>query len=113
MAEGGNLTMSHAGLEGIINRNGTYTVNAVEIDPPVYRDQSHTYDIAGDPPLKMSLWTVQTVETKPYFVLCMSAGTILIFSGVATEIWTGTSKMRLNKRLKREKERAKRLKNRC
>lgn len=105
IAEDGNLTMAHAGLEGTINRNGNYTVKAVEIDPPVYKDQNTMYDIAGDPPQQMSLWTVQTVETKPYFVLCVSGGTILIFSGLASEIWTGTSKMRVNRRLKRKRKR--------
>jgi hypothetical protein len=111
--EGGNLTLAGArdvGMEGTVNRNGTYTVKATAIVPPVYKDENTVYDVNTDPPLIMSLWNIETVETKPYFVPFISIGTILIVSGAVSSIWAGGRKRRQSRHLKKTLAKASRQK---
>lgn len=99
--EGGNLTFTNVGLEGTIGRSGNYIVKATTIVPLVHRDLDHTYGVATDPPTIMSLWNIEVVETKPYFVSSMSAGTILILSGAASSVWAVISKKRQSRHLRK------------
>jgi hypothetical protein len=98
----GNLTLVNVGLEGTIRNNGTYTVKASYVFPPVYRDANDTYDINTDPPLLMNLWNIDSVETKPYFVPFISVGTILLLSGAGTSVLGGKSRGRPNRHLKKK-----------
>jgi hypothetical protein len=59
---GGNLTFTNVGVEGTINRTGTYTMEAVTVVPLVLRDANHTYTMATDPPLTMSLYEVTALN---------------------------------------------------
>jgi hypothetical protein len=90
----GNLTFINVGMEGTIARNGTYTVKAASIDPPVYFNETKIYDIAGDPPLVMNLWDIETVKTMPRLVSFASVGTVLMVSGVVFGIWASKPKRR-------------------
>jgi hypothetical protein len=97
---GGNLTFGNVGMEGTIGRTGNYTVKAISIDPVVHKDINHTYDITGDPPMTMSLWSIEAVGTRPYLVSSVSAGTILMLSGVMSSVWAGKSKRRPGRHLR-------------
>lgn len=100
---GGNLTFRNVGMEGTIGRTGNYTVKALSIDPLVHKDASNTYDIAGDPPTAMSLWNIETVVTRPYFVSTVSMGSVLLLVGVVSSVWAGRSGKRpMRGRLKKE-----------
>lgn len=104
----GNLTFglfSPVGMEGTIERAGNYTVKANDIEPYVMKSQTEMYNITadfvngisspgGDPPLGMYLWTIETVETKPYFVSFVSAGGVLLFVGAVSSVWAGRPKKR-------------------
>ena len=91
---GGNLTFRNVGMEGTIGRTGNYTMKALSIEPPVHKDASNTYDIAGDPPTAMSLWNIETVVTRPYFVSTVSMGSVLLLVGVVSSVWAGRSRKR-------------------
>jgi hypothetical protein len=102
---GGNLTFVNVGMEGTIERAGNYTVRVNDIAPDVMRSQTESYNITadfvngisspgGDPPLEMYLWTIVTVETKPYFVSFVSAGGVLLFVGTVSSVWAGRPKKR-------------------
>lgn len=65
----GNLTFTGAGIEGIINRSGIYTIKAVSIVPPITKTiQEPALGIEDDPPRTMALWKIETVQTQPYSV---------------------------------------------
>jgi hypothetical protein len=99
--EGGNLTMgAKVGMEGTINRNGTYTVKATAITP-ILKSANETYNVKTDPPLIMNLWNTEMVVTKPYFVPFMSLGTILIVSGAVSSVWAGGYRRKQGRHLKK------------
>ncbi len=87
---GGNLTLINVGIEGIINKNGTYTVKVVAIVPPIYKTSTETLDIDEDPPIAMNLYSVQKVETKPYEMLLPSS-LVVAFCGVTLSVWAAKS----------------------
>jgi hypothetical protein len=90
---GGNLTVPSSnvvGIEGIINRNGTYTVEVVAVVPPIYKTETEVLDINEDPPITMNLYSVRKVETKPYEVLLPSSF-VVAFSGVTLSVWAAKS----------------------
>jgi hypothetical protein len=93
---GGNLTFINVGIEGIINKNGTYTVEAVAIVPPIYKTDIEVLGIDEDPPITMNLYSVQRVETKPYGVLLPSSF-VAAFSGVALSAWAAKSERKRRK----------------
>jgi hypothetical protein len=92
---GENYTL-RARVDGVTNRAGTYTVKATLIFPQVMRDETHTYEMAGDPPQLMNLWNIQHVETKPYFLGFATLGAIFVVSGIviATQGRKGKKKRR-------------------
>lgn len=90
----GNLTFTDVGVEGTIARNGTYTVTAASIDPPVHFNETTIYQIAGDPPLAMNLYDIETVKTMPRLVSFASVGTVLMVSGVVLGVWASKPKRR-------------------
>lgn len=80
---GDNLTLfPTVGIEGIIARSGEYTVKATAIVPTILRTQNLSYTIDTDPPLLMNMWVIQSSEQKPYFVLALSSGAVLVLSGI-------------------------------
>jgi hypothetical protein len=93
---GGNLTFINVGIEGIINKNGTYTVEVVAIVPPIYKTQTEALGIDEDPPTKMNLYSVQRVETKPYEMLLPSSF-VTAFSGVTLSVWAARSEKKRRK----------------
>lgn len=93
-----NSTIGPFGVAGRINRSGNYTVQATLIDPPVYRDAQDSYNITTDPPELMAIYAVQTGQTKPYYVLCLSAGSVLMLTGVIIEAWAIRPKNRPSRR---------------
>jgi len=81
---GGNLTWSNVGIEGIVNKKGNYTIRAMLITPPVYKTrigEGEPLQIEDDPPQEMTLWLIQEVETKPYFIL-LPIGATSVMGGV-------------------------------
>jgi hypothetical protein len=84
---GQNLTMGDVGIEGIIGRTGNYTVKAYGILPLVMRSADLFYGITEDPPRLMRLWSIEKVETRPYFVSSVSVGAALILSGTVSSVW--------------------------
>jgi len=93
---GGNLTFTNVGIEGVINKNGTYTVSAVAIVPPIYKTGTEVLRIDEDPPRKMNLYSIQMVETKPYQALLPSSF-VVAFSGVTLSVWAAKSEKKRSK----------------
>jgi hypothetical protein len=94
----GNLTFLNVGVEGIVNKNGTYTIKAVCIDPPVSKTRDEPpLSINEDPPMEMDLWTIKNMETKPYHLL-LPMGIFLASFGIIISIW-GTIATKKRKRL--------------
>jgi hypothetical protein len=92
--EDGNLSTINVGIEGTIGRTGYYTVQAYGILPPVMQSAQLQYSISEDPPLLMRLWSIEKVETVPYFVSSVSVGTILVLFGVVSIVWAARSRGR-------------------
>lgn len=92
--EGGNLSFTKVGMEGTVNRSGNFTVKATAIVPLIMRNINQTYTITTDPPAIMSLWNIDTVQTRPYFVPFIAVGTLLVLSGAVSGVWGGKSRRR-------------------
>jgi hypothetical protein len=99
--DGGNKSLANPGVEGTIGRTGNYTVTATAIINPIYRDATETYFMNTDPPLKMNLWSIDSVESKPYLVPFASVAAVLTISGVVSGIWAGRSKKGSSRHLKK------------
>jgi hypothetical protein len=97
---GGNLTLTGVGIEGIINKNGTYTVEVVCIVPPIYKTQTEMLDIYEDPPITMNLYSIQMVETKPYGVL-LPLSFVVAFFGIILSVWAAKSERKRKKLARR------------
>ena len=96
---GGNVSFTNVGIEGRVETSGNYTVRVNDIEPYVMESANVEYNISsnpktGDPPLQMYLWNLETVGTKPYFVLFLSVGGALLFVGAVTSVWAGRPKKR-------------------
>jgi hypothetical protein len=102
---GGNLTFVNVGMEGTVERTGNYTVKAISVDPPVHKDLGETYEITGDPPTTMNLWNIETVETEPYFVSSVSAGAVLLATGVVSSFLAARRPKKRQARVRSEKTR--------
>lgn len=89
--EGGNLTFTNAGIEGITNRAGTYTIEAYDLDPASFRLENESYGMSGDPPRMMYLWVEDIVQTQPYFSF-LPLGVVLASSGVVISAWAAMAK---------------------
>jgi|YelNatPaOPRAMG01_1025707.scaffolds.fasta_scaffold26008_2 hypothetical protein len=103
---GGNLTWGNVGIEGIVNKEGKYTIRAMLIMPAVYKTrigEGEPLQIEDDPPQEMTLWLIQIVETKPYFIL-LPIGATSVMGGVILVILSPLkSKKRRLKRTKHKK----------
>jgi hypothetical protein len=69
---GGNLTFGEVGIEGGIQRTGSYTVTVDNIVPYVLKSPTEMYNISGDPstgdpPQQMSLYVEVPVEYSVTF----------------------------------------------
>jgi hypothetical protein len=90
----GNVTFLNVGVEGIVNKNGTYTITAVCIDPPVFKTENEPpLSINEDPPREMRLYVIKNVETKPYYLL-LPTGIFLAVFGVTISILGVAAKKR-------------------
>jgi len=105
----GNLTFTGAGIEGIVNKTGSFTIRATGIYPIVYETkpgEGRTFQIEDDPPRIMTLWKISKIETKPYAIL-LPFGIILVLFGVILDIWSvrgrRTVKRQAYRRTKRHK----------
>lgn len=102
---GGNLTWIDVGIEGIINKEGNYTITAVLITPPAYKTrigEGAPLEIEDDPPQEMVLWIIRDVETKPYFIL-LPFGVTLIICGIILDLISVKRRGKRAKRLKYER----------
>jgi hypothetical protein len=59
----GNLTFANVGMEGTVERAGSYTVKAFDIAPYVQMNATTWYNMSEDPPLTMALYNVITSVT--------------------------------------------------
>ena len=96
----GNLTFSNtAAVQGLVEHSGLYTVTVTDIEPYVQRSAGLQYNISsdptiGDPPSNMSLYNVETVETRPFFSAFVATGAVLLTCGVSISVWSARSKGR-------------------
>jgi len=91
---GGNLTFVNVGIEGIINNNGTYTIEAISLVPPSFKTQQVFYGIEEDPPKTMALYTLGNVKTYPYAIL-LPTGIVIISFGTILSVWSLKSERKL------------------
>lgn len=92
----GNLTFQNVGIECLVKRSGTYTVQASAIVPLITHGQIGTpgivtYTLDQDPPRVMALWCVKEGVEYPYrfllpygiFLTCL--GMLLFIYGLKTK----------------------------
>jgi hypothetical protein len=101
--EDGNLTL-RARMEGIINRNGTYTIEIMSVLPPIYKTSEETIQLKDDPPRDMTLGVIETVEKHPYFML-LPMGIVFASSGAMLGVWAVKSKKKGKSPVRRYKRR--------
>jgi hypothetical protein len=101
--ENGNLTVL-ARIEGIVNISGTYKIEAHSIVPPIFKTEKETLDIEEDPPRDMTLGTIETVETQPYFAL-LPVGIVLASSGAVLSVWATRAQRKLKTRSRKSRRR--------
>jgi hypothetical protein len=82
----GNLTFQNVGVECLVKKNGTYTVQAYSIVPPIYKTMEEVLTLEEDPPRIMALWCIKNVTTYPYQFL-LPFGLFLIFLGLVLGTW--------------------------
>jgi hypothetical protein len=99
--DGGNKSLFNVGVEGMVGLTGNYTVTATAIINPIYKSADEIYFMNTDPPLMMNLWSIESVESKPYLVPFASVGTVLTVSGVVSSVWMGRSKKGSSRHLKK------------